>query len=288
MHALQGQSKTHIYLQFIHFLQIESVFSRILLNTMKFLHGAISVREEKSQTICFLARHLHDRGFIAMSQIPDIWACAAVLRGHVWQAVRSSRGGEACAQEARSWWRESVPSCGDAACWQYWLLSKSCMQSGIWHEPESETSEFEKCDFINNRPGSLLEHSAFFGTRSYLLLAKWLAKHKEKLEGALAKQKIGFLHYATRNENIAIQRRLAQRELSNVSAVPEEAAGVPGDRDRELRRLQVSHCAKGNRLRCDFSGKQLTHVACGHRSAEILSDLLDNCSDRIDISSSRT
>lgn len=102
MHALQGQSKTHIYLQFIHFLQIESVFSRILLNTMKFLHGAISVREEKSQTICFLARHLHDRGFVAMSQIPDTWACAAVLRGHVRQAVRSSRGGEACAQEARS------------------------------------------------------------------------------------------------------------------------------------------------------------------------------------------
>lgn len=119
----------------------------------------------------------------------------------------------------------------------------------------------------------------------YPLLAKGLAKHKEKLEGPLAKQKIGFLHYATRNENIAILRRLAQRELSNVNAVQGEAAFVPGDRDRELRRLQVSHCAKGNRLRCDFSGKQLTHVACGHKSVEILSDLLDNCSDRIDISS---
>lgn len=395
-------SKTHIYQQLIQFLQIESVFSRILLNTMKFLHGAISVREEKSQTICFLARHMHDRGFIKMSQIPDIWPCAPPF------FADSSDRLCAAAEEERLAYRMLAadgvnpgPVAAMLRADDIDSFQKVACNPAFDMNQKVKPSEFEKCDFINNRPCSLLEYSAFFGalrcfkyilldegtahsaelmkyaiaggsaeivhiceqlgdasfkdarelaikfhrwdifewlcdskcqddlqsedfysfanqcirfsnfgTLSYLLLAKevdlnfalltaiendnlllakWLIKHKEKLDRrALAKQKIGFLHYATRNENIDIlQLLLAQREFSNVNAKykgkPPAFLAIETE-NYDVYKFLIAQKEVDFDAR-DFSGKQLIHVACEHRSVLILSDLLDNYSGRIDINS---
>lgn len=158
-------NKISIYLDFIQFLKIELIFARILLNQMKYLHGIISIREDKIQVICFLARYFYEKGLIRKSQIPDIWQDMPPFFSDLSdrQNLNSEEDKEKYKKNAFEGINPDPISIilrnDDIESFQ----KVACLPTFDFNQT-IKPSEFERCDFINSRPCSLLEFCAFFGS----------------------------------------------------------------------------------------------------------------------------
>ncbi|KAK8846146.1 hypothetical protein M9Y10_020150 [Tritrichomonas musculus] len=187
-----------IYLELIQLISIEDVFCRILCHQMEMFDGIFSIREEKSQTICFLARYFYDKGKIKGKKILSIFQSLPVFfadlsdhpfflfeenRINFQKLVREGINPNPISIILRE---DDIDSFQKVSCAPLFDINQLI-----------KPSEFEKCDFVNSKPCSLLEFCAFFGSIKcfkFIYLNEESKKSQDLMKYAIAGGNVEIVH----------------------------------------------------------------------------------------------